>query len=412
MDQATHAVQAMKHLGRAAGERASSEKRSSSKGSSHGSPKPPPPPAQLKMEIESPPLVFYGPPATSTGALLSGQLKLVVEEAEVRLDSFGMGLYASTTSKNPVSTHCLDCISTVNRFSKWDFLKEPKTLKKGTHEFPFSYLLPGCLPASSHGVLANIDYYLKAEARTHAGEAIPYHRELVVQRAIMPGNDKNSVRIFPPTKLNATVTLSPVVHPIGEFPVYLRLSGCVTRNKDYATRWRLRKMNWRLEETSKMISPACPKHAYKLGGGDKGVLHQDTRNIGSDEFKSGWKTDFDAAEGQIEMDFKAAIRLGKQPVCDVDTPSGMAVTHNLVIELVVAEEYAPLKSSQMATPTGAARILRMTFDLVVTERSGLGISWDEEQPPMYGDVPASPPIYTQMEDYTGPPLEDEELERL
>ena len=31
--------------------------------------------------------------------------------------------------------------------------------------------------------------------------------------------------------------------------------------------------------------------------------------------------------------------------------------------------------------------------LHVTERAGLGISWDEEQPPMYGDVPASPPSY-------------------
>jgi len=58
---------------------------------------------------------------------------------------------------------------------------------------------------------------------------------------------------------------------------------------------------------------------------------------------------------------------------------------------------------------------------VVTERSGMGISWDEEQPPMYEDVPASPPLYaagsqgarnkSSVSDYEGPPLE-EVVERL
>ena len=49
------------------------------------------------------------------------------------------------------------------------------------------------------------------------------------------------------------------------------------------------------------------------------------------------------------------------------------------------------------TPTGAARVLRMQFNLNVTERCGLGISWDEEMPPVYEDVPASPPGYTKID---------------
>lgn len=35
----------------------------------------------------------------------------------------------------------------------------------------------------------------------------------------------------------------------------------------------------------------------------------------------------------------------------------------------------------------------MQFRLVVSDRSGLGISWDEEAPPMYENVPAAPPTY-------------------
>lgn len=35
----------------------------------------------------------------------------------------------------------------------------------------------------------------------------------------------------------------------------------------------------------------------------------------------------------------------------------------------------------------------MQFRLCVTARPGMGISWDEEQPPVYENVPDSPPSY-------------------
>lgn len=51
-------------------------------------------------------------------------------------------------------------------------------------------------------------------------------------------------------------------------------------------------------------------------------------------------------------------------------------------------------------------MLRMQFKVILTERSGMGISWDEEMPPMYEDVPISPPGYTKMEDWEGDLGED------
>ncbi|CAK9435718.1 uncharacterized protein LODBEIA_P04380 [Lodderomyces beijingensis] len=54
---------------------------------------------------------------------------------------------------------------------------------------------------------------------------------------------------------------------------------------------------------------------------------------------------------------------------------------------------------QMGSPTGAARVLRMQFKLPVTERSGLGIAWDDEVPPTYEDVRTlSPPNYHDRRD--------------
>lgn len=39
----------------------------------------------------------------------------------------------------------------------------------------------------------------------------------------------------------------------------------------------------------------------------------------------------------------------------------------------------------------------MQFRLAVSDRGGLGISWDEETPPMYENVPEAPPHYAGIQ---------------
>jgi len=63
--------------------------------------------------------------------------------------------------------------------------------------------------------------------------------------------------------------------------------------------------------------------------------------------------------------------------------------------LIVAEEYCP-KHSKLITPTGSARVLRMQFNMNTTARAGMGISWEDECPPRYDDVPSSPPTYETL----------------
>ncbi|KAI9740253.1 MAG: hypothetical protein M1834_004831 [Cirrosporium novae-zelandiae] len=363
-------------------------------------------PVHLDVEMESPPITFYGTPQRSSGALLSGQVKLSVEETSVTLQKFEMRFVAKVTAKKPVEKNCPDCVSKTTELKKWDFLTADLPLQHGLHQFPFSYLMPGHLPASTSSALALVEYVLVANATTTTGVELKYEHVLNVKRAVLPGPEKSSVRIFPPTNLTARVMLQPVIHPIGTFPVEMTVSGVVDRGKDTQNRWRLKRLSWKIEENTKMISPACPKHAHKIGGDGKGVSHTFSREIGSDELKSGWKTDFDTPGGQIDMEFTANVRGGCNPVCDVTSDTGLEVSHVLTVELIVAEEYCPTKNSKLVTPTGAARVLRMQFHLCLTERAGLGISWDEEQPPLYTDVPASPPHYVS-EEYFGPPLSPE-----
>ncbi|KAG9230144.1 hypothetical protein BJ875DRAFT_166020 [Amylocarpus encephaloides] len=370
--------------------------------------------ASLEASIESPPLVFYGPASSSTGALLSGLLNLTIHEDFMPIESFSMKLALEVSRKKPFHTHCQECSHRSKELFTWRFLQGPATLKKGTHSFPFSFLLPGHLPASMKGSLSTIDYVLQSTMVPKTGESLKLAKTLTVKRAIAPSDTpRQSIRIFPPTNLTANFELPPVVHPIGETMVSMRMDGVVKRNVDAKTQmqWKLKRITWRLEEVQKDISPACNKHAAKAGateGEKRGTAHQDTRTIGSDEIKTGWKADFSTPDGSIELEFPFSIRPDAHSICDTKAEDGTEVSHVLVVEMIVAQELAPIMKPSQATPTGAARVLRMHFNITVTERAGMGISWDEEQPPLYENVPASPPAYGNSEIYDGEPIPDYE----
>ncbi|WPG99523.1 Hypothetical protein R9X50_00233800 [Acrodontium crateriforme] len=367
-----------------------------------------PAPIKLNMLMESPPALFIDPPNQSTGALISGRLQVTCNLPEVTLTSIIMYLEATTTIKRPVHERCRECATTINDLYEWKFFSKPKhfTASEGMQELPFSHLIPGHLPSTTHGQLGTIEYSLHVRAMSSDGRETEFRRDLPIHRALRPGNDKNSVRIFPPTNLALHVTLPNIIHQIGEFPVQCRMTGIASKREDTQTRWRLRKLTWRIEESEEMISPACSKHANKVGGEGKGVKHESKREIGHDELKQGWKTDFD--QGQVEGEFMASIDSSTNPQCSVEAQNGLKISHNIVLELVIAEEWAPNKKPHQATPTGAARVLRTQFNLNVAARSGMGIAWDDEQPPMYDDVPASPPHYqnnlTELADYSGEDL--------
>ncbi|KAF2838080.1 hypothetical protein M501DRAFT_936264 [Patellaria atrata CBS 101060] len=364
--------------------------------------------AKLDMIVESPPMLLLGTPQTSQGALFSARMRFdVLDPAGITLEKFDARLDIMVNVSKPVEKHCAECSTQVTELKKWDFLSQPLKLKHGSEnrQFPFSYLLPGHLPATTHGHLAQIEYILSVRATTTTGDIISFKQPIEIKRAVAPGNEKVSTRVFPPTNITAHISLDPVIHPIGDFPVTLRISGVTTKNEQSQTRWRLRRLLWRIDEHEKMIVPACPKHSAKLGGEHKGILREeDPRPIAQEEVKTPWKSDFEA--GDIHAEFHAAINTRLKPSCNVEAENGLGITHTLVLELVIAEEWAPNKKPNQATPTGAARVLKTSLQLTVTERAGLGISWDEEQPPMYEDVPASPPTYNTIEEFDTNDLEE------
>jgi len=95
--------------------------------------------ATLDLIIESPPLVFYGVPESSSGALFSGQLKFLVHDDSLAVESFKLKLAVAVTMKKPFHAHCQDCAHQTNDINSWNFLQEPTTFQKGEFNTQYVY---------------------------------------------------------------------------------------------------------------------------------------------------------------------------------------------------------------------------------------------------------------------------------
>ncbi|KAF3015273.1 hypothetical protein G7054_g10649 [Neopestalotiopsis clavispora] len=357
------------------------------------------PHASLDWKIESPPAVMYGDAENSTGAIVSGQLMLTAKDAPLEVEGFKARLEIHVIRKRPYKDHCHDCTNQKTELKTWELIAGPATLSQGVHYYPFSALLEGHLPASTDNSVVTVRYDFTAEAKPKNGSALKLNKTINVRRALpVPETPHHSVRIFPPTNITASVHYPNVIHPIGSNKLELRLEGIIKSNPDVKTieYWKLKRLSWKIEEHLTTVVPACQKHAPKdpeTGEATKkGIKRTEARTIGSGDLASGWKADY-SPSGNVEMELEYQVNPSLKPVCDMKSNDGTEVTHQLVIEMVVAQEYAPTNQPKHVTPTGVARILRMHFGTIVTERSGLGVSWDNEAPPIYQDVPPSPPSY-------------------
>lgn len=256
----------------------------------------------VALDLELPPVVLFGPSRESSGCMLSGVLNLEVGVtpattpalspvllrtslrpsrshaetppaavppgpvtiAKVSLTFFQAVLYAKPFVAPSLSLSlCTDCRASTSELARWDVLTEPHTFSPGTHGYPFLYLVPGLLPPTatigSVGT-SGIAYKLRAVATTATGHEVVCEMPVRISRLLLPGPDRTLLRVFPPTPVTITAVLPHVVHPRLTFPVEFRLDHLVDGNR----RWRMRKLNWRIEENSKVCARACAAHREKL----------------------------------------------------------------------------------------------------------------------------------------------------
>lgn len=76
------------------------------------------PSTKLNVLVEAPPIILYGPPASSTGALFSGHLRIAVAElaGEITLNQFEVRVIYKTNTKKPMSNHYQYCTTRTKEF--------------------------------------------------------------------------------------------------------------------------------------------------------------------------------------------------------------------------------------------------------------------------------------------------------
>ncbi len=276
------------------------------------------------------------------------------------------------------------------------------------------------------GALVSISYEFKAEAVPRSnGVVLPpikFERVIDVKRSLPTSETPHhSVRVFPPTNIKVSAHYPHVIHPIGSNTLSLRLDGIAKVNAKVHTieYWKLKKLMWKLEETTKTIAPACGRHSPKLSENaddqqtKKGVIRTDSRLIAENTLFSGWKSNYtNSTDSTVELEMDYSLAKGMKYACNSKSRDGTEVTHQLVVEMVVAQEWAPVNNPSLVTHTGVGRILRMHFNTILTQHAGIGISWDNEAPPIYQDVPPSPPTYSQATMLLAEPSISEAIEPL
>ena len=282
-------------------------------------------PVELAISIESPPCVMYGTTSNSTGALLSGLLKVIIKplpqgqepsqhqrQQLVHLTRVKMKFVQRLTYANPfvpsdndVLNNCPDCLTKEVELASWDIIKE-KLMNKGTsknsapelvtgnaeqreleqqengvpilpgeHSFPFSRLLSGRLPPSSkygsnadsqlsYELIAQLQYFVPSSINKHVGK-----------------NNKKTIDLTLPIQISHSILRGHDKNSVRVFPPTDVTATCTLPNVVYpkskfplelrlegvATenkRWRMRSLTWRLEEKIKIRQHSCDPHKKTL----------------------------------------------------------------------------------------------------------------------------------------------------
>lgn len=239
---------------------------------------------------------------------------------------------------------------------------------------------------------------------------------LPVRRSLpQPDSPHHSIRVFPPTEIRANAHYSQVLYPNGKTTMTMTLDGLSNKveGEDVIQCWKLKKASWRLEETIRSVAKACPRHcSVSLRQSDEPrneVMRTETRILGEKIIPKCWKEEYSASGGSADLEFDFSLQ-GPRPhphnsamtptrhACDISTSTSplpgceVTVSHALMVEFVVSKARAATAQPDVVTETGTGRILRMRFKVYLSE-AGTGVAWDDEAPPLYGDVPPSPPGY-------------------
>ncbi|OLL26310.1 hypothetical protein NEOLI_000387 [Neolecta irregularis DAH-3] len=333
-------------------------------------------PISVGFEIPSLPLVSYESPKISSGALLTGNIKLEINVSSLELDSFIVEVIQLVTSKRPVKTSCLDCITRKRTMCIKRYISVPVLMAQGSHEYPLTFLFKGSWPATTSSRISLIEYYLVATVTSgkRDGKTVSYisERPIHLNRSYEYLEEGlKHLRKFPDTSVKCKIFLPTSIHPHSSFLVTIQFTGLKEQSGDV---WGIDSLNWMLKEYGVIVSLPCFQHAHHTSS--HGFVHEEKKIVGAGRISKGFKY-IDAQKSECHMEFE--FFSGQEAASDVSGPSGIEISHDMTLDFTVL---LARKGAGLST-----RVLSMKCPVVISSRPGMGISWDNETPPMYGTIP-------------------------
>lgn len=228
-------------------------------------------PLKVIMNIETPPILMFGMNGESSGAFFSGNVIVDVYN-EVKIKSVKVYLiqvtkYSMPFTPNQTLQGCEECTRRIMEIANWDLLPEEKIMETGkSYSYPISQIIPGDLPPSTFFSKDSFIKYELVSMIEYGDESIiNLSMPIMIQRSILRSHDRNSLRIFPPTDITASAVIPNVVYPRSVFPIEIRMDHVVNKDR----RWRMRKLNWRLEESTIVKLGHCSDHTAKFESSQK-----------------------------------------------------------------------------------------------------------------------------------------------
>jgi len=314
---------------------------------------------------------------------LTGNIKLEINVPSLEIESFIVQVVQLVTSKRPVKTSCPDCITQKRTMCTKSYISVPVLMVQGPHEYPLTFLFKGSWPATSSSRISLIDYYLVATItagkRNEKPVANIFERPIHLNRSYEYLEEGiRHLRKFPDTSVKCKIFLPTSIHPNSGFLVTIQFTGFKEDNGDV---WRIDSLSWMLKEYGAIISLPCFQHARHTP--IHGFVHEEKKTVGVGRIGKGFKyTDAQKSECHVEFEFFSS----SDTTSDVSGPSGIEISHELTLDFTV---FLAKKGAGLST-----RVLSMKCPVVISSRPGMGISWDNETPPIYDHIKdLGPPQY-------------------
>ncbi|KAH7052047.1 hypothetical protein B0J12DRAFT_660371 [Macrophomina phaseolina] len=373
------------------------------------------PARKMHLRIPKSPLTVIGDPDQASSVPLAGHVEVVakpIQQADIA--SIQLSLVRTTKIKKAAAktqeallaprrrsfgnrSPTRDKRTCVEELMQWTITYSPCHLaennasttmdSKGTKQndrrgfVPFNIQIPGHLRATTSTPLGSTTYTLTAAALSKSTGKPLFTTEtpLHIQRTLHLPNGPAEVvlrRRFPDSSLSTRLTLPGVLSPTASFPAKLTLCNTVTRRGRTATHLCIRRLDWRIEERTSVVSAADASadnrlplfselesgvvlpDAQRRENGSSSSSSSSTGNTHTRKLAAGKWDGVDklptapTPDAEVDVSFNVALPASARAACGVE-PEGvrlssgsgdaaddrpaLAVKHVLVLELITVE---------------------------------------------------------------------------